>query len=131
MLSSSIILVGCLIVRPQPLSQLPMAVVVGSPLPSLQTLWRCRCWVLPSSLRRRRQSSPSAELSELSLHDLRLSPVILHLLGEGQLAIAIVPIAIGDIRSCIVIVVVVVVVVALAIPLSLPQLRASTAPIAQ
>ncbi len=74
--------------------------------------------------RRCRRSSPSAESSELSRCDSWLGPAILHLLGEGRRAIAIVAVAVGadafadacaDVRSRVVVVVVIVVVVVLVV----------------
>jgi hypothetical protein len=70
---------------------------------------------------------PSAELSELLLHKLRLSPTILCLLGKGHQAIAVVTAFVRDVCLRIV----VVGVVAPVIPLLLPQSRVLTAPIAR
>ncbi len=72
------------------LMPLPVAVVFGSLLLSLPALWRCCRRILPLSLQCCRQSSPSVESSELLMHNSRIGPVILRLLGQGQCAIAIV-----------------------------------------
>ena len=119
--------------HPRPLSPLPMAYVSSSPLPSQPALRR-RCHlrrVLPSSSRCRQRSSPSAESSELSRRDSRLSPAILRFLGEGQRAIAVVAAAaaIGDnadVRLCDIVIIVLIVT---AIPPPSPQSRVCCPPL--
>ena len=121
------------VVRTRPLSPLPMADVISSPLPSQPALRRCPRLrrVLSSSSRCRQQSSPSAESSELSRRDSRLDPAILRFLGEGQCTITVVaaPAAVGDdadVRLCVIVIIVLIVT---AIPPPSPQSRVCCPPL--
>ncbi len=116
-----------------PLWPLPMADIISSPLPSQPALQHC-CHlrrVLPLSSRCRQRSPPSAESSELSRRDSRLSPAILRFLGEGQRAIAVVATnaAIGDDADIRLGVIVVIVLIMMAIPPPSLQSRACCPPL--
>ena len=94
--------------------------VISSLLPSQPALRRHHRLrsVLPLSLRCHQRSFPSAESSEFSRRDSRLSPAILHFSGEGKRAITVVAAAaaVGDYANVHLCIIVVIVLIVTAIP---------------